>query len=58
MNNDEVKTSEGNKLFRTNMILKHLINKFSSLYRMKQNISLNELLTLWKGRQGFQQYIP
>jgi hypothetical protein len=40
------------------MVLKHLNNKFSSLYRMKENISLDESLTLWKGRQEFQQYIP
>jgi hypothetical protein len=37
------------------MILKHLNNKFSSLYRMKENLALDESLILWKGRQGFQQ---
>jgi hypothetical protein len=52
VNKNEVETFEGNKLFGTNMILKHFNNKFSSLYRMKENISLDEALILWKGRQG------
>jgi hypothetical protein len=59
VNNDELEIFEGNKkLFKIDPILKHLKSKFSSLYRLKENISLDESLTLWKGRLGFKQYIP
>jgi hypothetical protein len=49
MNNDETETFEGNKkLFKINPIRKHLNSKFSILYKLKENISPDESLTLWR----------
>jgi hypothetical protein len=45
-------------MLKIDPILKHLNNKFSSLYRMEENISPDESLTLWKARLGLKQYIP
>jgi hypothetical protein len=59
VNDGEINTFEVNKkLFKTDLILKYLDNKYSSLYKLKENISLDEFLILWKGRLGFKQYIP
>jgi hypothetical protein len=40
------------------VILKYLNRKFSSLCRLKGNISHDESHTHWKARLGFKQYIP
>jgi hypothetical protein len=43
MNNDETESFEGNKkLFKIDLILKYLNSKFSSLYRLKEIISLDD----------------
>jgi hypothetical protein len=46
------------KLFKIYPVIQHLNNKFQSLYLPNQNISIDESLTLWKGRLYFRQYIP
>lgn len=51
-------TSYGAKIFKIQPIVDHLNSKFSSLYRLGQNISLDESLTQWKGRLGIKQFIP
>jgi hypothetical protein len=55
MNNDVIETLEENQqLFKIDPILEHQNSKFSSLYRLKKNISLDESLTLWMCRLGFK----
>jgi hypothetical protein len=56
-------TNKGNyegpaKLYKIYSVLSHLNNKFQNLYLPGQNISVDESLTLWKGRLSFKQYIP
>ncbi|XP_021913223.1 piggyBac transposable element-derived protein 4-like [Zootermopsis nevadensis] len=46
------------KLFKIYPVIQHLNNKFQNLYLPSQNISIDESLTLWKGRLSFKQYIP
>jgi hypothetical protein len=46
------------KLFKIYPIIEHLNSKFQSLYLPNQNITIDESLTLWKGRLSFRQYIP
>jgi hypothetical protein len=59
IDNDSLQTYEGPpKLFKIYPILCHLNSKFQSLYLPKQNISIDESLTLWKGRLSFLQYLP
>jgi len=58
-NNDHVGTYQGpSKLFKIYAVLSHLNTKFQSLYLPGQNIAIDELLTLWRGRLSFRQYIP
>ena len=58
--NNEVQTLfEGpKKLFKIYPVLVHLNDKFKKFYIPGQNISIDESLTLWKGRLSFRQYIP
>jgi len=52
-------TYEGQqKLFKIYPLIRHLNSKFQTLYLPQQNISVDESLTLWKGRLSFKQYIP
>jgi len=46
------------KLFKIHLIIAHLNSKFQALYLPSQNISVDESLTLWKGRLSFKQYLP
>jgi hypothetical protein len=46
------------KLFKVFPIISHLNKKFQELYLPRQNISVDESLTLWKGRLSFKQYLP
>lgn len=46
------------KLFKIFYVIEHLNKKFKDAYELKQNVSIDESLTLWKGRLGFKQYIP
>jgi hypothetical protein len=46
------------KLFKIFSIISHLNNKFQTLYLPYQNISVDESLTLWKGRLPFKQFLP
>jgi hypothetical protein len=39
-------------------IIRHLNSKFQTLYLPQQDISVDESLTLWKGRLSFEQYLP
>jgi hypothetical protein len=48
----------GSKLFKVFPAIWHLNNKFQTLYLPKQNIAVDESLTLWKGLLFFRQYIP
>lgn len=45
------------KLDKIMPIIKHLNQKFSSLYLLEQNIAIDESLLLWKGRLSFSQKI-
>jgi hypothetical protein len=58
-NNETISTFEGpEKLFKISPIISHLNNKFQELYLPNQDISIDESLTLWKGRLSFKQYLP
>jgi hypothetical protein len=46
------------KLYKIFPVLSHLNYKFQKLYLPGQNISVDEYLTLWKGRLSFKRYIP
>jgi hypothetical protein len=45
-------------LYKTFPVLSHLSYKFQNLWLPGQNISVDESLTLWKGRLSFKQYLP
>lgn len=45
-------------LFKIFSLVDHLNIKFKSSYGLSQNISIDESLTLWKGRLNFKQYLP
>jgi hypothetical protein len=52
-------TYEGpQKLFKIYPIIRHLNSKFQSLYLPQKDISVDESLTLCKGRLSFKQYLP
>ncbi|XP_054259936.1 piggyBac transposable element-derived protein 4-like [Macrosteles quadrilineatus] len=58
---DDTKISDyqGQKgFFKIFSVIEHLNARFQSSYRLSQNISIDESLTLWKGRLGFKQYLP
>ncbi|XP_021932761.1 piggyBac transposable element-derived protein 4-like [Zootermopsis nevadensis] len=58
-NNDSKDTYQGPpKLFKIYPVISYLNKKFQNLYIPGQNISIDESLTLWKGRLSFKQYIP
>ena len=44
--------------FRFKVVLDILIQRFKSFYVPKQNVSIDESLLLWKGRQKWKRYIP
>ena len=46
------------KLFKIFPGIQHLNNRFQSFFYPDQDISINESLTLWKGRLSFKMYIP
>ncbi|KAI8421116.1 hypothetical protein MSG28_008209 [Choristoneura fumiferana] len=46
------------KLFKVQPVISHLNAKFSALYKMQQNIALDESLLQWKGRLDINQFIP
>ncbi|XP_041977211.1 piggyBac transposable element-derived protein 4-like [Aricia agestis] len=56
-NPDEMTRNEA-RLFKIQPIIAHLNNKFSGLYKLSQNIALDESLTQWKGWLDIKQYIP
>jgi hypothetical protein len=57
--NETVSNFEGpEKLFKVFPVIFHLNNKFQELYLPSQDISIDESLTLWKGRLSFRQYLP
>ena len=59
VNNDEIATYQGNKkLFKISPIVNHLNTTYKVVYNMDENISLDESLTLWKGRLGIKTYLP
>lgn len=45
-------------LFKIYSVIEHLNSKFQTSYELSQNISIDESLTLWKGRLNFRQYLP
>lgn len=58
---DDTKISkyQGQKgLFKILSVVEHLNARFQSSYGLSQNISIDESLTMWKGRLGFKQYLP
>jgi hypothetical protein len=46
------------KLFNIFPVIRHLNNKFQTVYLPKQNTVVDESLTLWKRCLYFRQYIP
>ncbi|PSN57189.1 hypothetical protein C0J52_01450 [Blattella germanica] len=59
VDNSQLQSYEGNKkLFKINPIIKHLNEKYRTLYKMGENISLDESLTLWSGRQDIKKNLP
>jgi hypothetical protein len=44
--------------FKNFPVILHLSNKFQELYLPNKDISIDESLTLWKGRLSFKQYVP
>jgi hypothetical protein len=57
--NETVSNFEGPvKLFKIFPVILHLNNKFQELYLPNKDISIDESLTLWKGRLSFKQYLP
>ncbi|XP_065190774.1 piggyBac transposable element-derived protein 4-like [Sycon ciliatum] len=48
----------GDKLRKIRPLLTLLGDRFSSVYTMEKNISIDEELIPWKGRLDFKQYIP
>ena len=59
IDNESLATYDGSpKLFKIYPLLCHLNSKFQEFYLPKQNIAIDESLTLWKGRLSFAQYIP
>jgi len=45
-------------LFKIYPVICHLNIKFQTLYLPNQNIAIDEILTLWKGRLSTRQYLP
>jgi hypothetical protein len=45
------------KLFKIFPVISHLNKTFQELYLPNQDISIDESLTLWKGRLSFKQYL-
>ncbi|XP_047105214.1 piggyBac transposable element-derived protein 4-like [Schistocerca piceifrons] len=59
VNNEELNTFEGNKrLFKLGSIIQHSNDTFRNTYNMGENISIDESLTLWKGRLEMKTYLP
>lgn len=59
IDNETINAFEGpKKLFKIYPVIKHLNNVFQKYYLPGQNISVDESLTLWKGRLSFKQFIP
>jgi hypothetical protein len=57
--NESVSNFQGpEKLFKIFPVILHLNNKSQELYLPKKKISIDESLTLWKGRLSFKQYLP
>jgi hypothetical protein len=57
--NETISTFEGpQKLFKIFPVISHLNKKFQELYLPNRDISIDETLTLWKGRLSFKQYLP
>jgi len=46
------------RLFKIFPVICHLNIKFQTLYLPNQNITIDESLTLWKGRLSIRQYLP
>jgi hypothetical protein len=46
------------KLLKIYPTVQHLNKKFQNLHLPKQDIVIEESLTLWKGRLSFKQYVP
>ena len=58
-NNSQLDHYNGNKkLFKIDPVVKHLNDKYKSSYKMGENISVDESLTLWKGRLSIKTYLP
>ena len=57
-NNENISTFVGpKKLFKIYPVIFHLNKKFQELCLPNQDISIDESMTLWKGRLSFKQYL-
>lgn len=56
-NNISLRTPESSPLFLLEPVISHLNCKFQSAYVPRQEICIDESLTLWKGNLSFRQYI-
>ena len=46
------------RLYKVHPIVEFMVNKFKSVFVPSKFISIDEELSLWKGRLIFKQYIP
>ena len=59
IDNESLPTFQGPpKLFKIYPVICHLNKKLQTLYLPNQNIAIDEILTPWKGRLSFRQYLP
>ena len=57
-NEDTLSYSGPPKLKKVFPVISHLNKTFKEYYLPNRNISIDESLTLWKGRLSFKQYLP
>jgi hypothetical protein len=56
--NETINSFQGpKKLFKIFPVISHLNNRFQELYLPNRDISIDESLTLWKGRLSFKEYL-
>ncbi|CAK1602485.1 unnamed protein product [Parnassius mnemosyne] len=55
--NNATRTPDSHPIFPIEPIINHLNSRFQSAYIPKQEICIDESLTLWKGKLSFKQYI-
>uniref|UniRef100_A0A0N5C6W1 DDE_Tnp_1_7 domain-containing protein n=1 Tax=Strongyloides papillosus TaxID=174720 RepID=A0A0N5C6W1_STREA len=57
-NNNEEMTNSSSRLFKIQPVLEYFVHKFNTVYKPKQNLSLDEGMIPWRGRLSFRTYNP